>query len=441
MKISFTDDKPKYIQLFEHIAYLINNAIIKPGTKLPSKRNLSIDLNVSINTILNAYNLLLDEGYIYSLEKKGYYVSNQIVVINKPAPIIMKKTKNVNYEYDFTTQNVEAFPDTAWKKIIKNNLEYHDYLNKTEIFGSELLRQEIANHLLTNRGIDISYNQILIGSGMEMLEGIIKCTNIDNITLENPGYHKLKEIAKNLKIKENYIDLDSQGCKVPDYKTILYTTPFNQFPTGIKMSISRKKELIYFAEKTNSYIIEDDFDAEFRINSNPTTALKSLSTERVIFFSTFSTTIYPGLRIAYAVLPQKIIDSYYLCYKNYTCPVPTLLQLSLKEFMESGMYASHINRRKKVYLKKRELCYKILKENGISCDEKRNYTSLLIKINKDINKVITKCKEDGIFIQSLSSFDIYKEKSNYLILGYTAIPYEKINKGLNKLINIIKEID
>ena len=304
-----------------------------------------------------------------------------------------------------------------------------------------VIKKAIKKHLFENRGIITNTQNIIIGSGIEMLEQILSLISINNITLENPGYHKLASIAKNINKTINYINLDDQGVKIPPKQTILYTTPFNQFPTGIKMSISRKKELLNFALNTNSFIIEDDFDAEFRINSAPTTSLWMLNNDNVIFFSTFSTTMFPGLRISYVIIPDSLVTKYNQKYNNYSTSVSTLTQACLAKFIENGYYASHINKLKRNYLKKRNLCIEILKPYSklISYDAYSNYLSLLIKINKDIDEMdlISRLKKKKILIQSLQMLDVYKHQNNTLILGYTAIGLKDIPIALNILINEI----
>ena len=438
MEIIFKNEKPRYLELYEQIVKLIDDGKLKAYEKLPSKRNLSIDLNISLSTVINAYELLANEGYIYTIEKKGYYVSEMPLCHQSKKEIIINKENNIKYKYDFTTQSVSKFNSTYFKKILKEINYSNEFLDKSPLLGKEDLKIAISNHLAQNRAINCSYNNILIGTGLEMLERIIKLLDCDNITLENPGYHKLAKIGENNNFKINYIGLDDEGVLVPNYKTILYTTPFNQFPTGIKMSIKRKKELISNAIKNNSYIIEDDFDAEFRINQAPTTAIYSLSNTNTIFFSTFSNTLFPGFRISYVILPDEILKKYIISYNGYTNPVSSLTQIILRDFINSGGYAKYINKRKKELIYKRELCIKKLKEFG-NIDEKKNYLSLLIDLKKDVDKVLIMAKNENIKIQALKDFDICKNNSNTLIIGYTAIDISNIEDALNNLIKIIKE--
>ena len=439
MKIELNGNNKKYIELYEKIVELINNNSLKPNEKLPSKRYLSIDLNISINTVINAYMMLLDEGYIYSIEKKGYFVTKQPIMAKKPMIYQeKKKEKNENITYDFTTSKIEEFPSSKWIKIMKSVVLNNDYLNKSDILGDAGLRYEIKEHLRINKGINTNIDNILICNGIEAMERILNLSDIDELILENPGYHKLSKININKKI--SYIDIDKEGVLVPKKRCILYTTPFSQFPTGIKMSISRKKELINFINKTDSLIIEDDFDSEFRINGQRASSIYSLDRDRVIFFSSFTTTMYPGIRLAYMILPDKLLKLYNEKYEIYSSS-PTLEQLMLKEFIKNGGYAAHINKIKRLYLKKRQLILKILKDyNYIKADDKKCYLSIPLKINTKYNdeEIINILKNNNIKITMLSNYDINKNNSKIILLGYTSIPYEKIDEGLRLLAKLIK---
>ena len=191
-----------------------------------------------------------------------------------------------------------------------------------------------------------------------------------------------------------------------------------------------------WAINSNSIIIEDDFDAEFIINSMPTTALYSLNNSHVIFFSTFSTTIYPGLRISYAILPDDVMKKYENKYSSYSCSVPTLDQLVLCEFINSGEYVRHINKTKKRYLENRENIINELKKiDNININTKKNYLSILVELpNLDKTELIN----NGILINSLSDYDYYNNHSDTFILGYTGIKLEDIEDGIKAIKNILK---
>ena len=430
----------KYILIYEEIKNKINDGTYKSYQKLKSKRQLSQDYGVSINTIMNSLNLLLDEGYIYSIEKKGYFVSNQLTLDIKPKNQIIEHPIKIKYKYDFTTSNINDFNDNNYKKIIRNLINENEYIEKSDFLGNIKLRGAISSHLKINRGIDVDPNLIIIGYGLESLRNILRIIDIDNITLENPGYHKLKNMALNLNLNVNYIDIDEFGTKIPSNKTIIYTTPFNQFPLGIKMTMPRKKEFSEFLNKTQSYLIEDDFDAEFRIKEANKTPIFSLS-DRVIFFSTFSMTMYPGLRISYFILPKELRDKYILHYSGYSSSISNLDQLALAEYIRMGYYASHINKLKKKYLNKRLLIMEILDKYNISYDDKKNYLSILIKTNvKNIDLLIDNLKKRDLIISSIKDYDEKNLENDTLILGYTSINDNDIKDGLDILISEINNI-
>lgn len=435
--IELKHELPCYLEIYYALKNQMDLGILKSDEKMPSKRILAKNLGVSINTIMNAYALLLDEGYLYAIEKKGYYVSKQeLITISKPVEIY-PSIKLKSYHYDLTTQNNDLLKisKSSFQKTIKEVLNKDDFYTKTPLEGNLDLRKAISKHLLENRGLQVSYEQIIIGSGMEMLENLFPIINLDTYTLENPGYHKLASMLENKGYKIEYLSLDKEGILLPAKPCVLYTTPFNQFPTGVKMSIRRKKELIQWANQNDSYIIEDDFDAEFRISGAPTTALYTLDPNRVIFFSTFSTTLFSGIKMAYMILSKPLLKAYQERYQAYSNPVSSLNQQILYHFITSGAYARHINRLKHQLQIKRNTIIEMLKEcPNIKLDTKRNFLSIIIKINtsKDIKALL---EESSVKIQSISDYDIYKNQTNEYLIGYTNID----NSSLIEALEIIKE--
>lgn len=438
--LELDENSPYYIQIYQTIATRINQGAIQSLEKLPSKRKLATHLNVSTNTIVNAYNLLLDEGYIFSKEKKGYFVTQQQKLTIVPKPSSLPTLEKETFLFDLTTQNTmdKDFSFTGFQKCVRTSLAEQNYVFKSPLEGLEGLRKAIAEHLLENRGIKANYQQIIIGNGLEMISSLFPLLKATCYGLENPGYHKLAILLKNHHLETEYVELDANGVQLPKQSTVLYTTPFNQFPTGTKMSISRKKELILWATQEDHYLIEDDFDAEFRINDSPTTALYTLNPQKVIFFSSFSSTLFSGARISYMILPEPLLAEYQKRYKGYSNPVSSLDQTILFHYLESGEYAKHINRLKNRYLKKRELIKEAFRNcKNIKVDLKKNYLSMLIHLNNSISldDFLMDLEKEKIKLNSISSYDIHHRKSYTLIIGYTNIDEENLKKALA----IIKE--
>ena len=445
IKFNFEFEKkgPMYIELYNKIKELILNKKIKPNEKLPSKRNLSTYLNISLNTVIEAYNLLLDEELIISIPKKGYYVSEYDISISKDNELDSLTTNINKYEYDFSTKNIDSsvFPYYTWNKICKDTIYNENILIKSDNFGNITLRKTIANYLYENKGISINPKNIIIGSGIEYLLSIlINVLNINTIGIENPGYDKIYKIIKNNNKKVILCNLDNEGIIINNNVDALYITPSNQFPTGIKTSMKRKIELAKWA-KGNKYIIEDDFDSEFKYLSNQSISLLSLDKTNTILLSTYSRTISPSLRISYMILPDKLYEIYNNKYSFYSTSVSTLDQLILAKFINTGAYSRHLNKTKSLYKQKRELIISLLeKYDYIDIDYDNSYLSLIIKID-DFDKELFKkeCKNNSIDISIMEDYYLDKKIDNRIIIGYSGIEIDKIEKGINLLIKIIEK--
>ena len=441
ISIEFNKQEPLYIQLYNYIKKNIISGVFKPNEKLPSKRKLSEHLNISQNTIINAYELLLDEELIISLPQKGYYISSYNL-----------KTNNIKYDnittslseikYDFSTKNIDEaiFPYYTWNKICKNIIYNEKILMKTPAQGYYELRNTIKDYLFQAKNINVNPKNIIIGSGIEyLLTLLIQILDINTYAIENPGYDKIYKILKNNNKKIILSDVDNEGIVIDNDAECIYTTPSNEFPLGIKMSMKRKMEIANCASN-GKYIIEDDFDSEFKYLSNSSISLFELKNDRTILLSTYSRSISPALRIAYMVLPNNLLDIYLKKFSFYSSTVSTLDQMILNEFIKSGLYSRHINKTKALYKKKRELIISLLHEkNYISIDYDNSYLSLIIDIGDfDKYKFRELTKKYMIDISLLDDYYMNNQKSNKIIIGYSSININDIERAINVLINIIE---
>lgn len=436
MNITFALTKTcaAYLEIANHIQSLIKQEILKPDEKLPSKRRLASSLNVSTNTIMHAYITLLDSQWIYAVEKKGYFVS-QINKVTKP--FVETKENKQGFIYDFTTKNNDTtlFPKSLWKRLYKEVLANDDFLSKTPGAGLLSLRNAIAKHLYENRGIHVSAEQIIIGSGVEyLLSLVLPLLPCQICGMENPGYHKIATILENEGIKTKYFPIDKEGICFDNSVDLLYTTPFSQFPLGIKMSLNRKKEMIEFLKKKNSYVIEDDFDAEFKMNAAPVQALYSLNPEHVIFLSSFSRSISSSLRLSYMILPTTIIDTFKKRYATYSNTVPTTEQYVLTKFIEEGHYMVHINKLKRIYTQRRKIIETYFEnKDGFKIISKDNYSHLLIKAPS-----ILMTEANQIRVETLADYQIDKKQQDVLLLGYSNLRNQDIIPALELLSSCFK---
>lgn len=440
ISIEFNDNEPLYIQLYNYIKKNIINGNFKPNEKLPSKRKLSEHLNISQNTIINAYELLLDEELIISLPQKGYFVSSYNI-----------KTNNIKYDnistslsdikYDFSTKNIDEsiFPYYTWNKICKNIIYNEKILKKTPAQGYFELRNTIKDYLFQSKNINVNPKNIIIGSGIEyLLTLIIQILDIDKYAIENPGYDKIYKLLKNNNKSILLSNVDNEGIIINNDAECIYTTPSNEFPLGIKMSMKRKMEISKWATK-GKYIIEDDFDSEFKYLSNSSISLFELN-NNTILLSTYSRSISPALRIAYMVLPDELMQIYLNKFSFYSSTVSTLDQMILNEFIKSGLYSRHINKTKALYKKKRELIISLLKNKDyISIDYDNSYLSLIIDIGAFDKKLFKELsKKYKMDISLLDDYYMDNQKTNKIIIGYSSININLIDEAIQKLINIIE---
>ncbi len=442
--IIFTKNETKYITLYNYIKENILNGNLAPNAKLPTKRHLSQLLDISQNTIIQSYNLLLDEGLITSIEKKGYYVSPYNLEIINNTLYEPLKDDSIKYKYNLTTKNIDPsiFPYYTWNKLNKEILyNENNVISKSQNKGSILLRNTIASYLYESKGIRVNPKNIIIGSGIEYLLTLLS-TILDAkvYAIENPGYDKVARILKNNNKEIIYCDLDNEGIKINNLDAdIIYITPDNQFPTGVKMSLLRKLEISKWINEKR-YVIEDDFDSEFKYLSNKSLYLYNLIPENTILLSTYSRTITPALRISYMILPDKLLKLYDEKYYYYSSTVSTLDQLVLNEFINKGYYSRHINKTKVIYKQKRNKIIEILENKDIKIDYENSYLSLIIEVdnlNKELFKLRT--KEEKIDISLMDDYFFDNKKCNKIIIGYNSIPLDDIEFAINILIKIIDE--
>lgn len=333
-----------YTYLYKCIKNDIVRGTLKPGERLPSKRSFAKQLNVSAITIENAYSLLSTEGYIYALPKKGYFVCDMgtrpdYLKFDMPdryqtAKKETKSEKNDAYnihpkntssrpvpEYfaDFSSNQTrpENFPFSIWTRLVREVMaEQGEHLLKNPPSGGILeLRQAIAAHVKAFRDMHISPEQVIVGAGTEYLYGIlIQLLGFDSrYALENPGYAKIGKIYEAHGVACTYIPLDNSGMALHALEAsganIIHISPSHHFPTGITMPISRRYELLGWASKEKSrYIIEDDYDSEFRLSGRPIPTLQSIDmSERVIYMNTFTKSLASTIRISYMVLDRKSV--------------------------------------------------------------------------------------------------------------------------------------
>lgn len=455
--------QPIYKELYQNIRRDILNGTIKTGEKLPSKRTLAQNLGISTITVENAYDQLISEGYLYSELKKGYFVSD-IKNLSKPNSKAVQKTelnitmnRKPSYYFDFSSNNVETknFPFSIWAKLSREVLsEMQDQvLQVSPSSGIEDLRNAIAKHLYSFRGMAVDPNQIIIGAGTENLyEILIKLFGKDKtFCIENPGYTKIRKVYAMNNVECVFASLDEKGINIQELRNskaqIAHISPNHHFPTGITMPASRRYEILGWAnEKKDRYIIEDDYDSEFRQNGNPIPTLQSIDAfEKVIYMNTFSKSIASTIRISYMVLPEHLANLYYQTLDFYSCPVPTFEQYTLAKFIDEGYFEKHINRMRLYYRRKRltvlNILHKNLSDNECSILESDSGLHLILNLKTSVSdkKLKERLLEKGININMLSEYyqSDKKELQHMYILNYSNINLERFEEAIKEIKSVI----
>ncbi len=453
---------PIYVYLYKKLREDILSGEIKPNEKLPSKRAFANNLNVGVNTVANAYDQLLSEGYIYSSEKKGYYATDMRkfgdIQINTSAPTPIEEEEDPEYFMDFRANriNLKNFPISIWNRCMRKVvLDGGDKLYKTVPYnGIPELRNAISSYLFKNRGMSVDPRRIIIGAGTEYLYRRLFELFNKGVTfgIEDTGFKKLAEHSDKYNAKAVVIRTDKEGMDVDELEkteaSIAYVSPSNRFPTGRVMSIKKRLELFSWAYGAEDrYIIEDDYDSEFRYSGRMILPMYAEDTkDRVIYMNTFSKTMVPSLRISYMVLPEKLIEKYRLGQGFYSCTVSSFEQYALAEFINCGAFDRHINRMRNYYKKKR---IQILNElydsklmNIASVEEHNVGTHFLLKVATD--KTQEEIYEEGIkkdlhisFFSDYSVKNVDENGSVTLVINYAAISGDKIGEVVKRLTEIL----
>lgn len=454
--------------LYEHLYKCIKNdilqGILKAGTRLPSKRSFAKNLGISTITVENAYAQLIAEGYIYSIPKKGYFIADiKTIVSNSESGDIPSGPLPANLSpscfADFTSNQTssEYFPFSIWSRLIRELLNDSrlDLMTNPPCGGILPLRAAIAKHLKEFHGLQISPEQVIIGAGTEYLYGIlIQLLGFDkNYAVENPGYHKISQIYKSYHVACHYVNMDSAGIQIADLEDkaidIVHISPSHQFPTGITMPIGRRYELLGWASKSDSrYIIEDDYDSEFRLTGQPIPTLQSIDVlERVIYINTFTKTLASTVRISYMVLPKHLVHAYYQKLSFYSCTVSNFEQYTLAGFIEKGYFEKHINRMRNYYHDKRDALIQCIRKSplaefaAITGEDAGLHFLMKINTSLDDDVFCEKALEQGVKISALSQYYIQPPASaaHVFIINYSSLTEDAMERAIQTLYDIVIE--
>lgn len=452
--IDNNSDVPAYEQIYRYIREEIKSGGIKTGEALPSSRALAEYLQFSRSTILMAYDQLVAEGYIESIPRKGYFameIDSEFGVKEVKTSEINPKTEGgINCRINFSPDGIEAgnFPYKEWKRIIRQVIGPDNawLFNSGDSRGDEGLREVIAQYLRKSRGVRADAEHIILGAGNESLLMIINMiTDRDSVfAMENPAYIKSFKLISGFGRKVVPVKMDDNGMMVDRLEKteadIAYVTPSHQYPLGTIMGIRRRLELLnWAAHGVKRYIIEDDYDSEFRYKGKPIPSLQGNDSDgKVIYIGTFSKSISPAMRISYMVLPDKLYSKYMEISGFYSNTVSRIDQKAVEIFIKSGEYERHLNRMRKIYKNKHDVMLSELKNwkfTKVSGENSGAHMILHVSNGMSEKELVELAADSGIRVYPLSSY--YIGVPDYTIpavlLGYAQLGADEIIKGIRIL--------
>ncbi len=494
-------DKCLYEQIYEHIKQEIKEGKLLTGERLPSTRSLAEYLQVARSTVDFAYNQLVSEGYIEARPYRGYFVCTVEELFHmeelsagergasaartlspekgafsrrpasegedgyEPGKSITaqctgkgdrrsrekeEKSEPIEYQYNFSPHEIDmsGFPFGVWKRINKNilNDSNSELFSQGEPQGDYDLRLTISRYLHSSRGVNCTPEQIIVGAGNDYLLMLLEkiLGRHVKLAMENPTYKKAYRIFQSFAYEIETVDMDENGMKVSalagkDVRAV-YVMPSHQFPTGAVMPIGRRGELLKWANKGEArYLIEDDYDSEFRYRGKPIPSLQASDKHgRVIYIGTFSKAIAPAIRVSYMVLPQALLEEYHRSCHFYSCTVSRIDQRILNEFIRDGYFERHLNKMRKLYRSKHDLLLECLKpfEREFTISGEDAGLHLLLTAKRDVTeeKLLRTAAAEGVRVYGLSESMVEQAKGKAtVLLGFGGLKNQEIIEGVEHL--------
>lgn len=455
--------KSMYEFLYDSLKRDILNGRLAQGSKLPSKRTLAKDNQISVRTVMNAYDQLLAEGFIVSEEKRGYFVAKvyEDDVTSFKRVVDSKQEVQKDYIVDFTAHKLvcDKFPISMWKKIMREVLTDYDedLIQKADYRGIKPLRRAIADYLYRSRGMEVDEDCVVIGAGIEYLFGrLYKLFPKDAVyAMENPGYQRIRHIFEDYSLEWECIPMDQEGIRIKDLEEsrakIIHTSPEHHFPLGITMSKKRREELLQWANAgPDRYIIEDDYDCEYRYDSRLAPAIACTDTQgKVIYINSFSKSLAPSIRVSYMVLPKELMERYKKIAGVYSNSVCSLDQYALAKFLDDGYFERHMRRMKKYCQEQGKRLLKYLMESDLFSKADihggKSGTHFLVKIDTALRDedLVAEAKKQKVKIRCLSKY-CWEDQESYkhiIVFRYTDASDEEIREAIKRLERVILKSD
>ncbi|HLA95960.1 MAG TPA: PLP-dependent aminotransferase family protein [Pyrinomonadaceae bacterium] len=473
---------PLYRQIYDSIRRSILNGEFASRTRLPATRQLAEQLGVSRMTVVNAYDQLFAEGYLEGKAGSGTFVASRLpeeylhtpkaekVTPKRPARSIdlsgygrhlrdnlsviqQNHAPTIVVPFQHGAIAIDEFPFDIWSKIAQRHLKYS--IRDLSLYGDPAgylpLRRAIAQHLRSSRGVVCDEGQVIITAGTQQAVFLISrvlLSSGDSVWFEDPGHTSASDILYAAGAKIEYVPVDEEGfdlngaIKSAGKAKLVYVTPSRQFPLGMTMSLQRRLNLLEWASENDAWIIEDDYDSEFRYSGRPLPALQGLDRHsRVLYVGTFSKTVFPGLRLGCVVVPPDLVDLFAAARALTDLHSPVTDQMILAEFIADGHFERHVRRMRTLYRERQSILISEVEKRlaGFLDIEKSDAGMHLIGWPKGVSDVTISAKaaELGIRIAPVSRYAANKLERGGLMLGYTAFDERQIKEGVKTLAKVV----
>lgn len=460
IRLQQNSGKRLYEQIYEHIRQEIWEGKLLAGERLPSTRSLADYLQVARSTVDSAYDQLLSEGYIEARPYKGYYVCPMEELLNlqrEPGQSVPEERVEIltapeqDAVYDFSPHGIDmsGFPFSVWKRISKKILNdgNSELFARGEPQGDIDLRLTISRYLHSSRGVNCSPEQIIVGAGNDYLLMLLEkiLGRHVGIAMENPTYIRTWRIFQSFAYPVTIVASDENGMMVSELEKtdarVAYVMPSHQYPLGTVMPIGRRTELLKWADGgEDRYLIEDDYDSEFRYRGKPIPSLQASDDHgKVIYIGTFSKAIAPAIRVSYMVLPERLLQVYRKQCFFYSCTVSRIDQRILNEFIRDGYFERHLNKMRKIYRSKHDLLLQELlpfqQSFSISGEDGGLHLLLQSGCGMSETELLELALERGVRVYGLSDSCIepVKRLEGTVLLGFGAMEEKEIREGISRL--------
>ncbi|MCU0927546.1 MAG: PLP-dependent aminotransferase family protein [Hydrogenophaga sp.] len=468
-RLGALDALPLHRQLYEAMRRAMLDGKLGPGERLPSSRDLAQDLNLSRNTVVAAINQLSVEGYLASRVGSGTYVNDNVPRVNAsalarphargaPAPSTGRLSARgqalattfcaTQLEVQPFTRGIadfSAFPLTLWQRLQNKHwrMTYPDMLDYNDSGGYTPLRRAIADYLRVFRSVQLDADQVIVTTGTQ--QSLELCARLladhgDTVWVEDPAYWGAAKAFMATGLAIHPVAVDDEGIsptRADDTRPpkLIYLTPSHQYPTGAVMSLPRRHQLLQTARAHGAWVLEDDYDSEYRFSGPPISSLEGLDTDgRVLYMGTFSKVLYPGIKLGYLIVPKPLVAAFKQAHYDLNRPGQMPLQAALAEFIEMGHFSSALRRARQSYAERRTALLDALKpvldaDTCISGAEQGLHLCLRLHPGVDDKALVQRIAQQGLTVRPLSAYCLARQDLRGLVIGYGYAPLAAIQRS------------